>query len=71
MVSHAHPFDKFFVQILDRFRKSCIMVMQCTANSAGECHLDVVEVEGSNPPPCKQEGSPIGLPFLFNRYIGV
>ena len=31
--------------------------MQCTANSAGECHLDVVEVQGSNPWPCKQKGS--------------
>ena len=31
--------------------------MQCTANSAGECHLDVVEVEGSNPPPCKRKSS--------------
>ena len=39
--------------------------MQCTANSAGECHLDVVEVQGSNPWPCKQEGSPNGLPFLL------
>ena len=42
---------------VDSFSKSCIMVMQCTANSAGECHLDVVEVEGSNPPPCRQKSS--------------
>ena len=44
--------------------------MQCTANSAGECHLDVVEVEGSNPPPCKQKGNPKGLPFLFIWHYG-
>ena len=44
--------------------------MQCAANSAGECHLDVVEVEGSNPPPRKQRGHPNGCPFLFNRHNG-
>ena len=33
------------------------MVMQCTANSAGECHLDVVEVVGSNPTPCKRKSN--------------
>ena len=50
---------------LDSFFKSCIIVMQCTANSAGECHLDVVEVEGSNPPPCKQKSSFERGCFLF------
>ena len=47
---------------VDSFSKSCIMVMQCTANSAGECHLDVVEVEGSNPPPCINRNSPFRYP---------
>ena len=55
---------------LDSFFKSCIIVMQCTANSAGECHLDVVEVEGSNPPPCKQRRQPeMGCLLLFRHNV--